>query len=257
MMIDTNDVFRALGDPSRRRMLDLIKAHPGISVGELSASFSFTRYGVMKHLRNLSEAGLVTSERDGKHRRLYINVIPIQTIYDRWISKYSAMWASKLTGLKYSLENTKTAMSTSLKHRYVIYIRTTPEDLWNAITNPDLTQQYFHNTRVESGFAAGSPIDYMLEKDGGTRSALTGEVVEIIPFKRLVHTFLFASADEAPSRVTYEIEEVGDLVKLTLTHDQFDGETETYKSVSEGWPPVLSSLKTLLETGRALEIDYA
>ena len=257
MMTDTDTVFRALGDPSRRRMLDLVKAQPGISVGELAESFSFTRYGVMKHLRILADAALVTSERDGKHRRLYINVIPIQTIYDRWISKYSAMWASKLTQLKYSLEKPRTTMSSSLKHRYVVYIRATAEELWNALTNPDLTEKYFHNTRVECGSAVGTQIDYWQKKDGETRSALTGEILEIVPGKRLVHTFLFPSTGDAPSRVTYEIEEVGELVKLTLTHDQFEGETQTFKGVGEGWPPILSGLKTLLETGRPLEIEYS
>ncbi len=256
-MIDTDAVFRALGDPSRRRMLDLIKAEPGITVGDLSDSFEFTRYGVMKHLRILSDAELVTSERDGKHRRLYINVIPIQTIYDRWISKYSALWASRLTQLKYSLEKPKTIMSSTLKHRYVVYIRATADELWNALTNPDVTQKYFHGTRVECGGTAGARIDYWHDKNGETVSALTGEIIEIVPGRRLVHTFHFPSTDEAPSRVTYEIEEMGDLVKLTLTHDQFEGETETYKGVQEGWPPILSGLKTLLETGRPLEIHYA
>ena len=95
-----DEVFKALADPNRRRILDLVKARPGITVSELAESFEFTRYAVMKHLRVLENTGLIVPQRAGRKKELHLNAIPIQTIYDRWISQYSALWASSLTSLK-------------------------------------------------------------------------------------------------------------------------------------------------------------
>jgi uncharacterized protein YndB with AHSA1/START domain/DNA-binding transcriptional ArsR family regulator len=247
-----DEVFRALADPSRRRILDLVKARPGITVSQLAQSFDFTRYAVMKHLRVLEHAELIVPRRAGKNKELYLNAIPIQTIYDRWLSRFSAMWASSLTTLKYQLEKEETMSSPSPKQVYVLYIRTTADKLWNAITDPELTLQYFHNTAVKSDFGQGSTIDYVLTGDDGTtRSAVTGEIVQVEPKRRLVHSFGFENSNDPQSKVTYDIEEMGDVVKLTLTHE-FEAEDETFKGTSEGWPSILSGLKTLLETGEPL-----
>ena len=86
----SDSVFRALADPNRRRMLDLIKETPGLNVNELTASFDFTRFSVMKHLRILRRADLVLSRRIGKERRLFLNPVPLKIIYDRWLSQYNA-----------------------------------------------------------------------------------------------------------------------------------------------------------------------
>lgn len=253
---DTDAVFRALSDPSRRKILDLLKARPGQSVGRLSESFPFSRYAVMKHLRVLEQAHLVVSRRDGKSRLLFLNAIPIQTIYDRWISQYSSRWASRLTSMKYELEKEEeTMIATDLKHMYVVYIRTSADKLWEALTRPEMTRQYFHNTEITGEFTVGSRVDYiMTEEDGSRRPALTGKILECEPGKRLVHTFEFPKVKDAPTQVSYDIEPMGDVVKLTVTHDGFDGETETYNMVQQGWPPIVSGLKTLLETGNALNI---
>lgn len=253
----TDQVFRALSDPSRRRILDLLKADSGLTVSELAVQFTFSRFAVMKHLRVLEECELVVARRDGKTKRLFLNAVPIQTIYDRWISQYSALWASGLTAMKYELEGEEemSQTATKLKHVYVTYIRTTPEKLWDALTNPEMTQKYFHGTRVKGDFSVGSTVDYIMTDDSGdSRVALTGEVTESVPGKKLVHTFRFPSNDDKPSRVTYEIEATGAVCKLTLLHDEFEGETQTYTSVQNGWPPIFSGLKTLLETGEALPI---
>lgn len=141
------------------------------------------------------------------------------------------------------------------KRVYEIYIRTTPEKLWNAITRPDMTRQYFHGTAVESDWKMGSVVRHI--QDNG-EVALEGQILEIVPQKKLVTTFAMvhnpASAKDRPSRVTWEILQLGEVCKLTLTHDDFDGITETYKQVGPGWNPVLSGLKTLLETGKPLAI---
>jgi uncharacterized protein YndB with AHSA1/START domain/DNA-binding transcriptional ArsR family regulator len=255
--ITTDDVFRALADPNRRLMLDLLKANSGLTVGGVAESFEFTRFAVMKHLRVLEDAGLVVRRRMGRNKRLYINVVPIQLIYDRWISRYSALWAARLTSLKHELEKEdRTMQATNLDQIHVVYIRTTPQKLWEALTRPEFTRQYFHGTDVKSDLQVGSTIEYLKQtEEGGTRSALSGEILEIAPGSRLVHTFSFPSMEEKPTKVTYEIEPVGaETVKLTVTHEGFEGETETYKMVRGGWPPILSGLKSLLETGRPLQI---
>ena len=106
-MLDDRDmdaVFQALGHESRRRMLDIIKEEPGISVGALAGDFDVSRIAVMKHLTVLEDAELIVSEKDGRTRRLYFNAAPIQMIHDRWTSEYSAYWAGQMTRIKYLAE---------------------------------------------------------------------------------------------------------------------------------------------------------
>ncbi len=245
-------VFRALADPSRRRILDLVKSSPGMTVSELAGAFEFTRYAVMKHLRILEDVGLIVPRRAGKTKELYLNAIPIQTIYDRWISHFSALWAAQLTSLKYQLEKEKPIMGTNPQHLYVLYIGASTDKIWDALTNPELTVQYFHSTEIQSDFKAGSPIDYLVPDDaGGKKSVVSGKILEVDPGKRVMYTFSFAENDDPASTVTYEIEPAGDMSKLTVSH-VFDTENETYKGTAQGWPAILSSLKSLLETGTAL-----
>jgi uncharacterized protein YndB with AHSA1/START domain len=144
-------------------------------------------------------------------------------------------------------------MAESPKHVYEVYIRATPEEVWRALTDSELTTQYYYDNTVESDWRPGSPMIYR-NPDGTV--AIECEVVEADAPRRLVHTFFFPGTDESPSRCTWSIEPRGDATLLTLTHDEFDGETSTYRSVAHGWVPVLSGLKTLLETGKRLEIAY-
>jgi uncharacterized protein YndB with AHSA1/START domain/DNA-binding transcriptional ArsR family regulator len=249
-------VFRALADPSRRRILDLLKAKPGLTVGELGEHFDFSRFAVMKHLRILERNGLVVPRREGKAKRLYLNAVPIQTIYDRWISQYSALWASQLTSLKYELEGEDRPMPAAiaqLQHVHVVHIRTTPEKLWAALTRPEFTRQYYYGTDVVTDWSVGSKLQYLRSRDGKTEAVLTGEVLEFTPPRRLVHTFSFPSTGDEPTKVTYELEPVGEMVKLTMTHEGFAGETKTYQMITTGWTPLFDGLKSLLETGKALE----
>lgn len=98
-------VFKALASPVRRSILDIVKNHPGCSVGDVCSHFEMSRIAVMKHLQQLESAKLVLSEKEGRVRRLYHNSVPIQLIYDRWTTEYSAHWAKHLTGIKYRVEN--------------------------------------------------------------------------------------------------------------------------------------------------------
>ena len=97
-------VFDALGSATRRRILDIVKSEPGCSVGEVAREFDTTRIAVMRHLRVLEEAGLLVSRKDGRRRHLYHNAVPIQAIYDRWTSEYSAFWAGRMLDVKHRVE---------------------------------------------------------------------------------------------------------------------------------------------------------
>jgi DNA-binding transcriptional ArsR family regulator len=97
-------IFHALAHESRRKIMDVVKAHPGVSVGLVAQEFDVSRIAVMNHLTVLEQANLIVSEKDGRIRRLYLNAAPIQMINDRWMSDYSAHWARRLTGIKYAAE---------------------------------------------------------------------------------------------------------------------------------------------------------
>jgi uncharacterized protein YndB with AHSA1/START domain len=151
--------------------------------------------------------------------------------------------------------------SASPKHVYEVYIRTTPQKLWDAITKPEFTRQYFYESSVQSDWRIGSSV---VHENADGKPMLEGKVIEVDPPRRLVTTFASRygkgcddASKDRPSRVTWLIEQRGEACKLTLTHDDFDGETATYKSVGTGWNPVLSGLKTLLETGKPLAIAPA
>jgi uncharacterized protein YndB with AHSA1/START domain/DNA-binding transcriptional ArsR family regulator len=253
-------VFKALADPSRRRLLDKLFKRDGQSLGDLERHLpDMTRFGVMKHLRVLEEAGLVTSHKVGREKLHYLNPVPIRRIFERWTSKYAKPFTRALDGLKRHLEGDPPMEKRAApRHVYEVYIRTTPEKLWKAITDPSFTRQYFYEQTVDSTWQPGAA--YVQRAPDGT-VRIEGKVVEIDPPRRLVHTFACPAKDETrsdrPSRVTWLIEPQGDVCKLTLLHDDFDGETATYKSVGPGWNPVLSGLKTLLETGRPLTLGAA
>ena len=137
---------------------------------------------------------------------------------------------------------------------YVTFIRTTPEKLWRALIEPEFTRQYWVETTQECAWEVGAPWK-LLKPDGSV--ADSGEVVEIEPQKRLVltwqnHMFPEMTA-EGFSRLTYEIEDKGDSLKLTVTHEMDVKDSKLIGAVSGGWPHILSSLKSLLETGESLE----
>ncbi len=138
------------------------------------------------------------------------------------------------------------------KHVYEIWILTTPERLWQAITAPAETSRYFFGTEVQSDWRPGSPIAYTWNDN----HELDGEIVDVDPPRRLVTTFIMTNNEDAkhdpPSRVTWQIEPDGEMCRLTLIHDDFDEETATFRSVGHGWPYILSGLKTWIESGTSL-----
>jgi uncharacterized protein YndB with AHSA1/START domain/DNA-binding transcriptional ArsR family regulator len=252
-----DDPFRALADASRRRLLDALYVRDGQTLGDLCAYLpQMTRFGVMKHLRLLEDAGLVASRKVGREKFHYLNPVHIRLIYDRWIRKYEP-WAGALVELKTALEAAGDRMSEQPPtHVYEVYIRTSPERLWQAITSPEYTTRYFYGGQYETSWQPGSAYRTVLQ-DGTT--PFEGTILEADPPRRLVYTFHYVgdpeTAPEHASRVTWEIAPVGgaEMCKLSVVHDGFaPGEVLTYRKVGGGWPFILSNLKTLLETGEVL-----
>jgi uncharacterized protein YndB with AHSA1/START domain len=238
-------VFRALADPTRRSLLDELFREDGQTLNALEERFSMTRFGVMKHLKQLEEAGLVVTKRRGREKLHFLNPVPIRLVHDRWVSKYAEPWAATLSGLKQRLEN-------PMEKVFEIYIKTTPERLWEAITDPDLRSTYNFGARVNSEWKPGAR--YEMSAGDGAVPLGEGEVLEVNPPRRLVHTMTALWSEEVKSegasRVTWEIEPVADSCRLTVTHDQLrEGANE---ELYGGWPMILSGLKTLLETGEKL-----
>jgi uncharacterized protein YndB with AHSA1/START domain/DNA-binding transcriptional ArsR family regulator len=247
-----DEVFKALGDVSRRTLLDLLFLRDGQSLAKLQMHLPMTRFGVMKHLQILENAGLITARKVGREKLHYLNPVPIQVVYDRWVSKYARPITRTLTGLKNALETP--GMADKNSHVFTIYIRTTPEKLWQALTDGELTRQYYDDTRVESTWERGAPYRYV---DSQGRLILEGEVLEINPPRRLVTTFRPMWTDEETkhtSKLTYEIEAKGAVCKLTLIHDDLDPVFAAQQGILEGASRILSGLKTLLETGEPLII---
>jgi uncharacterized protein YndB with AHSA1/START domain/DNA-binding transcriptional ArsR family regulator len=239
-------VFKALADPTRRSLLDELFAEDGQTLTALEERLPMTRFGVMKHLRLLEEAGLVTTRRHGREKHHFLNPVPIRLVHDRWVSKYAEPWAAALSELKHDLEEEL------MEKMFEIYIKTTPERLWEAITDGEMRQKYSFGVGVDSDWAPGSR--YEAVHPGAGIKISEGENLEVDAPRRLVQSFNALWSDEVKSegtsRVTWEIEPVGDSCRLTVTHSDLreDANAELYG----GWPMILSGLKTLLETGQTL-----
>jgi uncharacterized protein YndB with AHSA1/START domain len=245
MIPGMDEVFRALADPTRRSLLDELFKQDGQSLSVLERRLPMTRFGVMKHLRVLEEAGLVVTKRRGREKLHFLNPVPIRLVHDRWVSKYAEPWAATLSGLKRRLED-------SMEKVFEIYIKTTPERLWEAITDAELRAKYSFGVGTRSEWTPGS--HYEAVHPGAGITIAEGENLEVDAPHRLVQSFNALWSDdvksEGTSRVTWEIEQVEDSCRLTVTHDQLrEGANE---ELYGGWPMILSGLKTLLETGETL-----
>ena len=240
-----DEVFRALADPTRRGLLDELFRADGQTLSALEEHFSMTRFGVMKHLKVLEEAGLVTTKRRGREKHHFLNPVPIRLVHDRWVSKYAEPWAATLSALKQQLEE-------PMEKVFEIYIKTTPERLWEAITNPEIRSKYNCGARIISDWTRGSRYEMSAPKANGLLGE--GEILEVDPPRRLVQSMVALWSDdvksEGTSRVTWQIERVGDSCRLTVTHDQL--REGANNQLYGGWPMILSGLKTWLETGKLL-----
>jgi uncharacterized protein YndB with AHSA1/START domain/DNA-binding transcriptional ArsR family regulator len=276
MADEMDEVFRALADPGRRRLLDRLNARDGQSLRELCAGLDTTRQSVSKHLAVLEAANLITTAWRGREKLHYLNAVPINAIADRWISRYDRERARALTDLKTALErdpmNDRSMNDRSMSDTefvYTTYINTTPERLWAALTDPAFTRRYW-GVALESDWSVGSPVTW--EQNGARIEDPEQVVLAAEPYERLSytwHTFtpefgkavglpdetLREIARERRSRATFHLEPHGRLVKLTVVHDGFEPGSTVLEMISGGWPELLSSLKTLLETGDPLPAD--
>lgn len=261
--MDEELVFKALADESRRTLLDALFQADGQTLKALVAHLNaqlgddkaMTRYGVMKHLSVLEDANLISTRKIGRAKYHYLNPVPIQLVYDRWVSKFAQPWTQGLAALKHQLEETN--MNDKPANIFQIFIRTTPEKLWEALTNGDFTQQYYMGTRVESTWEKGAEYSYNY---GNGEAMITGTVLEAEPPTHLVTTFnpMWMPSDRqlAESRVTYTIVQRGESCLLTIVHDQLPTEPPLMpEGIKEGWAQILSGLKTLLETGETLSVS--
>jgi uncharacterized protein YndB with AHSA1/START domain/DNA-binding transcriptional ArsR family regulator len=241
-----DEVFKALADPTRRSLLDELFQEDGQTLSALEQRLAMTRFGVMKHLRVLEEAGLVTTRRRGREKLHFLNPVPIRLVHDRWVSKYAEPWAAALSDLKHNLEDE------TMEKVFEIYIKTTPQRLWEAITNSEMRQKYNFGVGLVSDWKPGSHYEGVHAMAPG--ALLEGEILEVEPPRKLVQSFRALWSDdvkaEGTSRVTWDIEQIEDSCRLTVTHDQLrEGAND---ELYGGWPMILSGLKTLLETGELL-----
>ena len=238
-------VFKALSDKTRRELLDELFRRDGQTLNALASRFDMTRVAVAKHLHLLEDAGLVVTRRRGREKLHYLNPVPIRLVHDRWVSKYAEEWTAGLADLKRDLEAT-------VEKVFEIYIRTSPERLWRAITDPEIRERYQFGARVQSTWTSGS--SYQVVHPNAPRPLIEGENLEVDAPRRLVQSYRAGWDDdiaaEATSRVTWEIEPVGDSCRLTVIHDQLAENADPH--LYGGWPMILSGLKTWLETGQEL-----
>jgi uncharacterized protein YndB with AHSA1/START domain/DNA-binding transcriptional ArsR family regulator len=245
----TARVFRALADPTRRWLLDRLHADNGQTLRALSAYLAITRQSIAEHLALLEDAGLVATVWRGREKLHYLNPVPLHEIHERWIAKFERSDLEALSGLKNQLEQEARPMD-SPKLVYVTYIATTPQRLWDALTDPEVTARYWGHRNV-SNWALGDTWEHRRVGDGVVD--IVGRIVEVDPPRRLAHTWRLAADADNPgrwSRVTFDIEPNGEVVRLTLTHEDVPAQQVT--GTDRGWAKVLSNLKSLLETGRPL-----
>jgi uncharacterized protein YndB with AHSA1/START domain/DNA-binding transcriptional ArsR family regulator len=249
-----DSVFKALADPTRRQLLDRLREHNGQSLGELCERLDMARQSATQHLDILQRANLVTVVRRGRERLHYLNPVPIQEIEERWISGFDqprlqAISAIRNQAEEYAMTNESTSVPTYV---YVTYIRASAKQVWQALTDADLTASYWGHANV-SDWQQGSPWEHR-RTDGSGVVDVVGQVIEAEPPTRLVLTFDDAPDSEkpaGPSVVTFLVEPHQDIVRLVVTHENLPN-LAMHSGISQGWPAVLANLKSLLETGEVL-----
>ena len=219
-----------------------------------------TRFGVMKHLRVLEEAGLVTTQRRGREKLHFLNPVPIRLVHDRWVSKFAEPWAAiaeRAQGrLEEEMKMTEQTHTPVIGDRgamtvFEIYIKTTPERLWEAITEREMKRQLHlrrrDRVRLHRGLRATVPPPARTARSRSTRARTSRSIRPAASCRRCGRCGATRSGTTGFSRVTWEIEQIEDSCRLRVTHDQLPegANNELYG----GWPMILSGLKTLLETG--------
>lgn len=257
--MDEDTVFKALADPGRRRLLDMLHERSGLTLGELCEGLDMRRQSVSQHVELLERANLVSSIRDGRRKLHFLNPVPIHQIQVRWIWKFEEGRLDALNAITRRAEEStmsqqdSRATATIPDYVYTTYIRATPERVWQALTDEELTGRYWAHWQV-SDWTVGSRVDHV-RIDGSGIADASGRIVEFDPPRRLTFGFddpeRFDDPTAEPSLVTFDIEPGRDIVKLTVTQTSL-ASLDDLHAISQGWPAVLANLKTLLETGDVL-----
>jgi DNA-binding transcriptional ArsR family regulator/uncharacterized protein YndB with AHSA1/START domain len=245
-------IFKALGDPSRRLLLDRLFDRDGQTLGELCAWLpEMTRFGVMRHLDVLEDAGLIETRKVGREKHHYLNPVPIRLIADRWIGKFAEPVVGRMAAIKHDLE---APAMLAPDHVYSVLIRATPDRIWKAVTDGIETEQYYYGTHVDSDWSKGGKIRY-LYPDG--KVAADGEVIDIDPGRFVTMSFTARWSPEieaeGPVRMTWQIEPAGPTSsKLTVVVSGMTDGGVVQGEFPEGLVYIVSGLKSWIETGAAL-----
>ena len=241
-------IFKALGDPARRDLLDSLRKRDGQSLSDLEQVLAMSRFGVMKHLKVLEEANMIVTRKDGRFKYHYLNVLPLQDVMDRWAAPYLQRQARAVTELKTKLER-DTAMG---KPDFMMqtFIRCSQDALWAALTEADQMAAYHFACNVVEGNALVDQTTAFIRPDGSAMLRQTTTAID--PKSRIAMTFepLFMGPDAPASHMVYMIEEQGPQCKLTIEHYDIAPGQEGF---AEGWARLTSSLKSYLETGTGLK----
>jgi uncharacterized protein YndB with AHSA1/START domain/DNA-binding transcriptional ArsR family regulator len=238
-----DEVFKALADGTRRHLLDRLRADNGQTLGELCSRLGMARQSVSQHLAVLEAANLVTTVRRGREKLHYLNPVPLHEVQERWIGKFERPRLRLLADVKRRAEE-----PVKPDYVYVTYIESSPERVWEALTDADVTAAYWGHRNV-SDWQVGSPWAHR-RADGSDVDDVVGVVVEADPPHRLVTTWVDPADESSTSTVTFLVQPYQDIVRLTVIHEGLDDTGRA--QVAHGWPAVLSNLKSLLETGRVL-----
>ena len=243
-----DNIFNALGDKSRRHLLDVLYQKNGQSLTELTATLKMSRQAVTKHLGILEEANLVVPVWKGREKLHYLNPVPLRLIYLRWISKFDETRIESIFEMKNN--NEAEIQEVNMKgFMYQIVIASSAEKVWESLTKPEFTQKFWFGRRVESDWNLGSAVSIVTPE--GVIEA-KGEVLEFQINKRLSYSWLSAKETiEDISTVVFELQEMGELTKLTILHD-IDADKANFQQAAAGWTFILCGLKTFLETGAAM-----
>jgi uncharacterized protein YndB with AHSA1/START domain/DNA-binding transcriptional ArsR family regulator len=250
---DGDQVFKALADKTRRAVLDALRERHGQTLGELCEQFDMARQSASQHLDVLEQANLISTIRQGREKLHYLNPVPIHDLQSRWIHKFEDPRLNALHAIKRKAENAVPRTNNIARPTfvYVTYIESTPEQVWLALTDADITATYWGHSNV-SDWEVGSRWEHQ-RTDGSRIADCLGIVVESAPPTRLVTTWEDPAAETPvePSRVTFTIEQHGAIVRLTVTHEDLP-DVANRDLAARGWAAVLSNLKSFLETGHVL-----
>ena len=249
---DDDAVFRALADPTRRALLDRLRERNGQTLTELCGPLDMARQSATQHLGVLEAANLVTTVRRGREKLHYLNPVPLWDIERRWIFKFERPRLAALSAIKDRAEHQEETMAGERPgYVYVTYIESSPGRVWQALTDADLTAQYWGHSNV-SDWQPGSAWEHV-RVDGSGIADVVGTIIESVPPRRLVLTFDAPGEPPAggPSQVTFDIERYHEIIRLTVRHEHL-ADQAALEAIAAGWPAVFANLKSLLETGHVL-----